>query len=259
MRIILTIIFFHLSLTTFAQRDKRTYNHNTIGWYMYFGDHAITKKLGIHTEYQFRRIDIIKYWQQSLARVGVNYNLNEKAMLTGGYAFISTFPYGENPIAATGYPFPEHRAYQQLIFKNPIGRFDVSHRYRLEQRWLGILLPGKGHKISEWRYVNRARYMLRIAFPLKGNTLEDKEPYLAVYDEILIGFGKNLRSNFFDQNRLYGAIGYKVNKQLKVEIGFLNQAVQQGNGTVFEFNNGLQVSIFHNMDFTTKNVFEGGD
>lgn len=241
-----------------AQSPVRTSAYNTIGWYMYFGDHKISKKWSIHTEYQWRRDELIVHWQQSLARVGINYQFHEQIILTLGYAMIETFPYGEIPIASLGYAFPEHRIYEQVLIKNNIGRFNLSHRYRLEQRWLGQLTAGQGRTITGWRDVHRLRYQFRVALALKGNTIDPKEFYLAMYDEIFVGFGSKIKQNVFDQNRLYGALGYKVSKPMSIELGYLNQIVQHGNTynstNVFEYNNGLQVAITYNLDFTPKPI-----
>ncbi|MEI9814379.1 MAG: DUF2490 domain-containing protein [Acidobacteriota bacterium] len=72
-----------------------------------FGDHPIAKsKWGVHLEGQWRRTDLGLKWQQLLLRPGVNYQLTKNILLTGGYGFVESYPYGDfrNPAAA-----PEHR------------------------------------------------------------------------------------------------------------------------------------------------------
>ena len=54
-------------------------------------------------------------------------------MLTAGYGWIRSFPYGEQPIAET---FDEHRIWQQLITQSQTGRLKWLHRYRVEQRYM---------------------------------------------------------------------------------------------------------------------------
>ena len=96
--------------------------------------------------------------------------------------------------------------------------------------------------------------MFRVQLPLKGNTIADKTPYLALYNEIFVGFGKNVNENIFDQNRLGMLLGYRFNKTLRVEAGYLNQIVQLGrevNGSnVFQYNNGLIINALFNVDFS---------
>jgi hypothetical protein len=242
---------------------QRQSTYNEIGWIGYFGDHKISKKWGLHTEYQWRRDHFISYWQQSLARVGVNYKLNDKVMLTLGYGFIETFTYGNPPIARRNnegqeQAFPEHRIYQDILINNDLGGFELNHRLRLEQRWLGNYYDANNVRINNnWRYLNRFRYRIRFAHSFKGPTIDPKEFYFHAYDEFFIGFGKNVGINTFDQNRINVGIGYKISKQSKIEAGYFNQIVEQprldtNKNPVFEYNNGFLVAITHNLDFSKK-------
>lgn len=224
-----------------AAQNERIKDYNTNGWYMYFGDHKISEKWGAHTEIQLRRHNILKDPQQLLIRTGINYNLTDNAMFTLGYGFIETYPYGDFPAAGI---FPEQRIYQQLQLKGNVARIGLTHRYRQEQRWV------QPAGTDAYTYLNRSRYMLKAVLPLSGSTLEAKELFLAAYDEIFVGFGENVQRNVFDQNRLYAALGYKINDGGSVELGYLSQIVQKANGVVFEHNHTLQVSLFYNLDFS---------
>lgn len=229
-----------LSSAALAQ-DGRIKDHNQNGWYMYFGDHKLTPKWGLHTEVQWRRHNIIADPQQLLIRTGINYDLTPAAMFTLGYGYIETHPYGDFPAAGT---FPEHRIYQQLQLRGSVSRVGLMHRYRLEQRWV------KPFGTTESIYLNRARYMLKATLPLQGTTIDAKEPFLAVYNEIFVGFGDKVQRNIFDQNRAYAAVGYKISDAATLELGYLNQIVQKASGLVFEHNHTLQVSLFYNLDFS---------
>ena len=82
--------------------------------------------------------------------------------------------------------------------------------------------------------------MMRVNIPLG----DEKKLYLGAYDEIMVNFGNNVGANLFDQNRAYAALGYSLNKNIKLEIGYLLQTLQQRNGQVIEYNNTFQLSIF---------------
>ncbi|GHA78053.1 DUF2490 domain-containing protein [Pontibacter akesuensis] len=233
-----------LLLNVASAQQPRIKDYNNNGWYMYFGDHKLSDRWGVHTEVQLRRHNIIADPQQLLIRTGVNYNLTPGAMLTLGYGFIETHPYGDYPAAGT---FPEQRIYQQLQLQGSLARLGLSHRYRLEQRWV------RQPEASAYTYLNRARYMLKATLPFSGNTLEPGELFLAAYDEVFVGFGKNVRKNIFDQNRAYVALGYKISSGAAVELGYLKQIVQKADGVVFEHNQTLQVSLFHNLNFARSN------
>ena len=52
-------------------------------WYMYFGNHRLSEKWSLHTEYQWLRHDWIKTWQQQVFRVGLDYHTKgNRVMIT---------------------------------------------------------------------------------------------------------------------------------------------------------------------------------
>jgi hypothetical protein len=252
-RSLLLVILFSVAQISLAQNTRLNHN-NTIGWYNYFGTFKLSDKFGLHTEYQWRRVDGITAWQQSLLRVGINYNLNPRVLFRAGYAWIETFPYGEYPLNGFGKDFTEHRIFEMVQLSHKEGIVDFSHRFMLEQRWVGRYSNANLANEDDFPLLNRFRYMFRLQVPLKGKEIKDKTPYFAFYDEILIGFGENVNANIFDQNRLGILLGYKFNKTVRIEGGYLNQTLQFGrqiNGQdVFQSNNGLILNANFNIDLT---------
>ena len=250
-KIYLIIIICFTGHISYAQNTRIT-NKNTIGWYAYTGTFKINKNWGIHTEYQWRRDNIISDWQQSLLRTGINYQVNPKLSLRAGYAWIETYNYGDIPINSFGKQFTEHRAYQMVTVSDKIGKVELNHRFMLEQRWIGRYANASLTKEDDYFFVNRLRYMYRMQIPLKGKIITDKTPYAAVYDEIFIGFGKNVNENVFDQNRLGLLLGYRFTSTIRVEGGFISQIVQlpreAGGRNVFQYNNGVMLSTFLSFD-----------
>ena len=240
---------------TFSQNTRITDN-NTIGWFNYFGTFKLNNKIAIHSEYQLRRDNLISDKQQGLLRVGLNYQINSKVQLRMGYAWIETYPYGDIPINGFGKDFTEHRIFEAITVTDKISIIDFSHRFMLEQRWIGRYSNALLGNEDEFLFLNRLRYMFRIQLPLKGKTIESKTPYLAIYDEVFVGFGKNVNENIFDQNRLGILLGYKFNNSLRIEGGYLNQILQLGREidgrNVFQYNEGLIVNTILNFDMSKK-------
>ena len=114
---------------------------------------------------------------------------------TVGYCFVETYPYGDFPVKAT---FPEHRLWEQIQIKSQAGPFEWVNRLRLEQRFsqLPVSDDTGAYEPGDAVYTNRARILNRFSIPFKGKTIEDKSLYATVYDEVLIGFGKNVAANF---------------------------------------------------------------
>jgi Protein of unknown function (DUF2490) len=255
LKILLFFIVATFSKIGMAQ-NTRISDNNNIGWYSYVGTFKLDDKLSIHSEYQFRRDEIISNWQQSLIRVGINFNVNAKFTVRLGYGNIETFDYGDFPINSMGKNFTEHRTFQMATITDKINKIELSHRLMLEQRWIGRYTSPLLTREDDWLFLNRLRYMFRAQMPLKGNTIDSKTPYIAAYNEILIGFGKNVNENIFDQNRLGLLIGYKFSPSLRIEAGYFNQILQLGREiegrNVFQYNNGLIINTIFNFDLTKK-------
>lgn len=237
-------------------QNNRLNTYGRIGWYNYFGTFKLSNKIGLHTEYQWRRDEFISSWQQSLIRVGMNYQPNQRILLRAGYAFIETYPYGEIPINSFGKNFAEHRIFEMAQLAHKEGIVDVSHRFMLEQRFIGRYTSAASTKEDEFPLLNRLRYMIRMQVPLTGKEIKDKTLYAALYDEIFIGFGKNVTANVFDQNRIGVLLGYRFNKTVRIEAGYLNQLIQFGrlvnNQNVFQNNSGIILNANFNFDLTKK-------
>ncbi len=247
-----------------SAQNTRISDHNRVGWWAGFATFKLSPMWSLHSEYQWRRENFVTDWQQGLLRVGANYQIGPKLQLRAGYAWAETFAYGDYPINGLGRDFTEHRAFQMATLTDrPGGRLDVSHRFMLEQRWIGRYTQPEAAREDEYFFVNRLRYMFRAQCPLQGNTLEDKEFYAAAYDEVFVGFGKNVNENVFDQNRIGLLLGYRFGKKLRVEGGFFNQILQlprevtlpgSTNGrNVFQHNTGFILNTFFNIDLTDSN------
>jgi hypothetical protein len=228
---------------SFSQSNRLS-EHNSIAWFTTTVAPAISKKISLHGEYQWRRVNFLKHWQQSLLRVGVTYKVHSQVSLQVGYAWAPTFPYGTYTLSAVPKVFPEHRIYEQVVLNSTIGKTALTNRFRLEQRWIGRFASLDAAEPS-FVFAHRFRYMPRFDFPL------NEKWYATVYDEILIAFGKNVGENVFDQNRISAMIGYKASKTFRIEGGFVNQTAQLGreieNKNVFQYNNGLIVNTYFNF------------
>ncbi len=219
---------------------------NKIGWFAANATFNVTEKWGIHSEYQWRRDDFVEHWQQGLLRVGVNYKAAPDVLLRAGYAWAETYPYGEIPINGMGKDFTEHRMFEMVQLSQKIASLSVSHRFMLEQRWVGRYTNALLDAEDDYVYTNRMRYMARLQLPFY------QKLYAAVYDELFIGFGGNIGENIFDQNRFGALIGYPISKNIRLEGGYLNQTVQLGREiggrNVFQHNNGFIVSGIFTFD-----------
>ena len=255
--LIKTLVIFlliHFCANSITAQNTRISDKNAIGWFNNFTTLKLSNKLSGHLEYQWRRENFIKDWQQSLFRTGINYQLNNKLTVRLGYAWIETYPYGDIPIQAAGKRFPEHRVYQMATITENMNRIEMSHRFMLEQRWIGRYTNSAFAKPDDFLFLNRLRYMYRMQTALNKKKIGDKTTYAAVYDELFVGFGKNVNENVFDQNRLAILLGHRFNKRFRVEGGFFHQILQLGrevsNSNVFQYNTGIIMNSYFNFDLT---------
>ena len=75
----------------------------------------------------------------------------------------------------------------------------------------------------------RLRYFLSAQVPLTKKT--DKGLYLSAYNEIFI----NTKNQLFDRNRIYSGLGYRINKNIRVEAGYMNQLFLNGSRDQLNF------------------------
>ncbi|WP_179344448.1 DUF2490 domain-containing protein [Winogradskyella ursingii] len=203
-------IFLILSLLFFSN-IATSQDSNLGNWLIYFGNKQIDEKWNIHHEVQYRNYNAIGDLEQLLLRTGLGYNIDENNNVLLGYGYILS----ENYIGDTDDKFSvnEHRIYQQYITKQKIGRLGLSHRYRFEQRFV------------EDDFRMRFRYFLSFNLPLQNEEGGKNPWYLSAYNEIFL----NAESSIFDRNRLYGGLGYKFSKTLRMELGYMNQFFENSN------------------------------
>lgn len=234
-------------------QSNRISDYNTLGWFQYDGDHKLGKRWTLHTEYQIHRVHFVRDWQQRLARIGLAYQVLPRVKVSTGYTSFITHPYGDYPTADMGMPFPERRLYEDVQLSDTVGRVILTHRFRLEQRWLGQLLGDGSRTVQSWQFQNRIRYQLEATVPLQGRTLDDHEWFASAFDELFIGFGREVGNNVFNQNRISAGLGFQVNDDFQVRLNYLYQITQHGASDpatgrpVFEFNNGIILGLSYNL------------
>ncbi|MFZ4545327.1 MAG: DUF2490 domain-containing protein, partial [Saprospiraceae bacterium] len=164
-----------------------------------------------------------------------------------GYAFVETYPYGKLPV---NHAFSENRFWEQVQVKNQLKNVEYVSRFRLEQRYVNSITGTLGNYSEGIAvYTNRFRLMQKFSIPFKGEKIVDKSLYISAYDEFFINFGKNVKYNIFDQNRAYVALGYKIPKVGRLELGYLNQMLMKPDGIKIENNHTLAVTLSSTIDF----------
>ena len=197
---IIVLFFLSMPMMSFSQ------DSNLGNWLIYIGNKKLNSKWNIHNEVQYRNYNAIGDLEQLLLRTGLGYNLTENNNnILIGYGYILS----ENYILDTDEKISvnEHRIFQQFTTKQSLWKVKLSHRYRFEQRFV------------ESDFKMRFRYFLGFNIPLQRKEESKKELYLSAYNEIFL----NTNSAIFDRNRVYAGLGYKINRNIKIELGYMNQ------------------------------------
>lgn len=240
---------FFLLLFPFFVFSQKNISNQVLTWTLYTGTHKITDKFNLMTEYQWRRSDGFQRWQQSLLRLGMEYSCNPKFSAMIGYGWIRTFPYGSQPVL---HEFDEHRIFEQVNVKDKVGRFEIQHRYRLEQRFIDQYAKNSSGEVVQVDPVfrNRIRYRAMVMVPLSRKEMLDNTLFLNVNNELFVGVGKGIAKNPIDQNRFIAAMGWRFNARTNIQLGYLNQFVIKANATDMERNHSLWISMVYNLDCT---------
>lgn len=244
----LLVIFSLICSAAEAQKQIVT---QTNSWATYMGSHRLSDRWGVYTEYSWRRSGLMyDNWMQSLSRVAVDYYTKSGAQLSVGYAFIGFYKYGAQPIS---YTRNEQRTFLQLITSQQLGRFYTSNRFRLEQRWLQNKTLSDGNYVlnedDPFIYNNRFRYRYSVNVPLTKKTMEDKTLFFVMTDEVFINAGKEIKLNVFDQNRFITGLGWRLDKNRNIQVGYMNQYIVKSDAKKAERNNTLNVILNWGLDF----------
>ena len=203
-----------------------------MGWSGWFNSHRLSEHWGYVSDVQPRSSDDWEEAQTLLLRPGVSYFLDNRNNVTLGYAWIGTL---NNP----GDNLVEHRIWQQYIHTQSWNQAAITHRFRLEQRFVE---PQNG---GDRLFSQRLRYFLRAVIPVKrGQSSFTAGPFVALQNELFFNIqnDENVNGKLFDQNRLFLAAGYRLSSRYDLELGYMNQFI---NGRVNDtMNHIVQLGLY---------------
>jgi hypothetical protein len=180
-------------------------------------------------EGQHRNFNFVGDLEQAFVRTAALYDLPKAHSQLGlGYGYFHTAAYkaGTDEKSYSD----ENRIYQQFITRQRFGRVYLTHRYRLEERFLPA------------GFRARFRYFLGLNICLNKPEMAAGTLYLSAYNELFI----NAKSPIFDRDRVYGALGYAISPNLRFETGLMYQLFENRNRPQW------QIVCFHNLDLRKK-------
>lgn len=218
---VIAMVILILSPSTADANDGQISN-----WMMYFGNYKIADRMNLHAESQLRSYNFVGDMNQLLLRTGVGYDLSSNNNnLLMGYGYIKTTPYiDQTELKLT---INEHRVFQQYIHKHQFGRASVFHRKRIEERFI------------DDDFSMRFRYFIGLHLPLNNSEMEVNTLYLSAFNEVFL----KTTEHAFDRDRMYGALGMVLHKNLRTEVGVMRQVIGK------QAAHHLQISVFNALPF----------
>lgn len=209
------ILFFSVLLHP-AQAQTKTEN---AGWLYLSTEKKLIGKWGLSADVQLRSANHLDYLMVLLLRPGIVYNITEKQSATLGYTYFATWEREESKKTFT----PEHRIWEQYQVEGMIGKTEMTNRFRLEQRFI---------QQDEDVFAQRFRYYIKAQVPLATDKEFTKGWYVGLQNELFLNVQnkEKINNDFFDQNRLYGALGYRLSRKCDLEAGYLYRyQIQENN------------------------------
>lgn len=216
-----------MSMLTIIITSAQETDEEALGaWYMFSENVHLSNRFSIPFDAQLRLYEVSGNRNHLLVLNGLNYHFSDKWTGSVGFGFLDS--YYDDSGQDSQIQVTEKRIYETLTLNNKIRSINLSNRFRLDHRYL----DQQGHALTQHRF----RYRIRVTIPLS------KHWFLDAYNETFA----SISDQKFQQNWSFSALGYRVNENLKFEIGLLKHL------TPTENNNRLQLGIIHKTDLRQK-------
>ncbi len=203
-------------------------------------DHSgsLTSKLD-YSLYYFAAFPLINLKNPDLAKnpyfnlfyleQALTYKLTDKFSLTGSYVYQRANVVYDNYVN-------ENRFYVQAKYKHTIKKVNLTHRLRFDGRFI------HNRATNQTPFTHRVRYLIGMDTPI------NEKLYFTAYEETFFNTFKNPGA-VYGENWAYAAIGKKLNKRNKIELGILYITWNIGNKNWFN-QYYLQATWISHLDFT---------
>jgi hypothetical protein len=188
----ITLLLLLLSKPVFAQDFQN--------WSMISIDQNITEKYGYYIELHHRLQNNWENNSLSVVRPSIKYNLNQNITLFLGYDWVKRY---ESLRLGN-----EHRAWQQVSYRNRYKKLSHASYLRLEERFLDDL-----------NTTLRGRWRTGFSYPITANN----KFFIDIFNELIVqlteastGLNKGL-----NQNRSSFGISYMINDYTRFRLGYM--------------------------------------
>lgn len=259
----LPLLFLFLSLTAGAQSYQDKVVNRAVFWSEVNLVYKLSNRWSFQLDHQYRRqaddnerdLNAFRHPLLQVFRPWISYQLSAPVRLS-----LSPVGLWWNWGRVSEYQpttfFQELRVIPQVQITKPAGDGEWIQRFRTELRWASLtdtlanayvfLSDGESQQVLANRFNVRLRAMARWINPMFKRNKEDDRWYSHLSIEPMIVLSAS--GARFDQNRTYVALGRKIQKHVRLELGYLNQFTVQrteANQThLFRFNHALHLYVY---------------
>jgi hypothetical protein len=188
---------------------------------------AVHEAWRVHSELHARWVDDARHYQRTVLRLMGGRTLNPH--VTAWFGFEQTWPFADRTAEET-------RIWQQVIYVQPAGRWSLSHRGRLEERFV----EGADGMVPRLRYSLRATRLL--SSEGRWGLIAGGEVFFQLRDGRLNG---QLYPAGFDRNRVLAGVSRRLSPNVTVEPTYTLQFINSPDGVPNRREHLLQVQVVH--------------
>jgi hypothetical protein len=225
-------------------QEVKTLNHQNQFWWSINGSTRLTEHFGVVSDFHIRRNDFMSESNFYFTRLGAAFWISDQLTLVGGAAHLWLAKYYDQaqPVYQN-----ENRIYQQIQWRQQVGKATFVQRIRNEQRWHEVLdTEGDYLRI---RFSNRVRFLSSVNIKVFNNP---RLPTISIADELHFHMGKEIVYNTFDQNRIFAGLKVPITHNLKFDIGYMMLYQQHYSGSSYDLNHTFRWFFYYSPDLRIK-------
>lgn len=214
-------------------------------WNGLYTKYRVSDRFFYYGEYHVRsREQLVGEMAQLYLRFGMTWRVDDDIELTGGAVtplyFAPRVRVAQGDVARI---VPQFRFWEQALMVQTIKRVRLYHQFRFEQRWRRDFA-----REAPFELTFRFRYKLAAYVPLNNTRMVEKTLFLVVYEEIFIQAGRTILFDHFEDNRIGGALGWILNRNLQTEMGYMWTFRHRGDPFAYQNRHIIRLNLRHNLD-----------
>lgn len=186
---------------------------------------------------QVRTKDWADKWVLYAIRTGLGYNINKHTTITAGIALFRSAQYQNNDLLFKN----EWRPWEEISYEQKLKKTALLQRLRTEQRFVQQIVDNR--KTNVYSYTFRLRYRFEWQFPIKKNAIK-----LVAGNEVLVNPGYLNSSLFFDQNRTFAGLNFKLSGNTNLQCQYTKIFLWRSTASILEDQNIIRINFYQQFN-----------